>query len=397
MQKKKILFAIHQLNYGGVQREAISALNAIDYSQNEVTLYVRKNRTQLLSKVNKNVNQIIINQDKTHYYRKPYIICLIFCKKIAKLFRKVSVEEKLEIKIIKSINDMQMSYEKKHYFNQQEEYDVAISYSSGYTAKFVAEYISAKEKIMFFHTSTDENHELHESILHQFDTVVGVNSCVQILLKKFYPKFKGKITYIENFLDTNEIRENAKSYEIPSCKRELILSTCGRLTEEKGFNLAVESARILKEQGLSFFWYFIGDGPERVVLENLINKYGLEDNIQITGMKDNPYPYIDVCDIYIQPSYHESHSLTIMEAIRLYKPVITTSTVGGKFLIKEKVNGLIVDTNERSLVEGIMLMKNDLKLFNDIKEYLKTVDYSNEYSEYKKSWKKLLEESENEI
>ena len=42
--KKKVLIAVHQLNLGGVQKALISALNAIDYSKNDVTLYIRKNR-----------------------------------------------------------------------------------------------------------------------------------------------------------------------------------------------------------------------------------------------------------------------------------------------------------------------------------------------------------------
>ena len=62
MQKKKILFVIHQLNYGGVQKALLSALNAVDYSENEVTLYVRKNHVDLLDNVNSNVSKIIINQ-----------------------------------------------------------------------------------------------------------------------------------------------------------------------------------------------------------------------------------------------------------------------------------------------------------------------------------------------
>jgi len=67
MSKRKVLIVVHQLNLGGVQKAVLSALDAIDYSQYEVTLYIRKNRIDLLDQVNPNVSKIIINQDSTKY------------------------------------------------------------------------------------------------------------------------------------------------------------------------------------------------------------------------------------------------------------------------------------------------------------------------------------------
>ena len=149
-QKKNVLFVVHQLNYGGVQKAAISALNAIDYSKNEVTLYVRKNRVQLLDRVNPNVSKIIINEDNTHYYRKPYMIGLQVCESVTKILKWRNQEEKIHKKLVMRLNKAQMDYERKHYFNDGQEYDVAISYIQGFTTKFVGKYVKAKKKIMFY-------------------------------------------------------------------------------------------------------------------------------------------------------------------------------------------------------------------------------------------------------
>ena len=62
---KKVLFVANHLTVGGIQKSLISALNSIDYSANEVTLYIRKNRLDLLPYVNKNV-KILINEDDAH-------------------------------------------------------------------------------------------------------------------------------------------------------------------------------------------------------------------------------------------------------------------------------------------------------------------------------------------
>ena len=88
MEKRKVFIAIHQLNLGGAQKALISALNAIDYSENEVTLYVRKNRLDLLPQVNCNVSNIIINKDHTRYYRKLYAVLLYIKSKINELLNR---------------------------------------------------------------------------------------------------------------------------------------------------------------------------------------------------------------------------------------------------------------------------------------------------------------------
>ena len=56
--------------------------------------------------------------------------------------------------------------------------------------------------------------------------------------------------------------------------------------------MAVEAANILKNNSVDFTWYFVGDGPERGNLEHKIAECGLENNIIITGMQKNPYPYM---------------------------------------------------------------------------------------------------------
>ena len=58
MKKKKLLIVAHHLTIGGVQKSLIAALKAIDYEKFDVTLYLRKNRTDLLSLVDERVNVI---------------------------------------------------------------------------------------------------------------------------------------------------------------------------------------------------------------------------------------------------------------------------------------------------------------------------------------------------
>ena len=74
MKKKKLLLVIHHLTIGGIQKSLVSALNAIDYDKYDVTLYVRKNRTDLLEFINKKT-EVIVNTNTTEKYLRCFF-CL---------------------------------------------------------------------------------------------------------------------------------------------------------------------------------------------------------------------------------------------------------------------------------------------------------------------------------
>lgn len=388
--KKKVLIAVHQLNLGGVQKALISALNAVDYSKNDVVLYIRKNRTDLIESVNKNVSKIIINKDNTKYYRKPYSLLLLIKLSIAKLFGKNTSE--INKRLNDYIVDLQMKYEKEHYFSDDTIYDVAISYIQSHTAKFVSENIKAKKKVMFYHGSTDEFHEINEAIMSDYEKIYCVSKGALASISKCYPEFSEKMDYIENYVDYESIKKNAQEFKPDYPENKLILCSCGRITPVKGYDLAVEAAEILKANNIDFKWYFVGDGSEKTKIEDMIISKNLSDNIVITGLKDNPHPYVKNCDIYVQPSYEEAHPLSIIEAQILGCVVVSTATAGGKSIITDKVDGVIADISPQSVAEKILYVIENKDLQNKIKQSLVQRNYSKDYEKFLDEWKKLLGE-----
>lgn len=382
--KRKVLFVVHQLNLGGVQKALISALNALDYSENEVTLYVRKSRMDLLPQVNHNVSKIIINQDTTKYYRKPYAIWL-------QLLLKIKYSQKTKQKLDDYIVSSQMKYEKEHYFSDDVEYDLAVSYIQSYTAKFVDENVKAKRKVMFYHGSTDEFHDVNEKVMQHFERIYCVSKGAQKAVQGFYPQFAEKIGCLENYVDAESVRQKANEF-VPNYPMDrLILCSCGRITSVKGYDLAVGAAEILKKNGLDFKWYFVGDGVDRPKIESIISEKQLAGFIEITGLQDNPYPYIKNCDIYVQPSYEESYGLTIIEAQILGKTIVSTATVGGQSIINDGENGVIADINAESIAQKINLVCQDKDLQQSIQNTLAKIDYTKDYQRFRNDWKKLLE------
>lgn len=389
MEKRKVFIAIHQLNLGGAQKALISALNAIDYSENEITLYVRKERLELLTRVNPNVTSIIINKDKTKYYRKPYAIIFFFVSKINELLKRSNktIDEKLTNFIVKK----QIEFEKRNYFYKDTCYDVAISYIQGYTAKSVAENINAKRKLMFYHDSTDSLHELHVELMQHYDQIYCVSKGAQQSIQGFYPQFADKIDYLQNYVDAESVCNKACEYLPDYPQDKLIICSCGRITPVKGFDLAVEAAEILKQQGLDFKWYIVGDGVDRKRIEQLITDKHLSEVIEITGLQENPYPYIKHCDIYVQPSYEESYGLTLIEAQILQKLIVSTATLGAKDIINNGIDGVLANTTADSVAQMIVKLLQYKPLQKTILNNLKKKDYLNDYQRFRKEWKQLLE------
>lgn len=143
------------------------------------------------------------------------------------------------------------------------------------------------------------------------------------------------------------------------------------MTSQKGYDLAVMAAKILRDSGLNFKWYFVGDGNDRAVIEKDIAEYGLEKHVILTGAKDNPYVYMKNADIYVQTSRFEGYCLALCEARILDKPIVTTDfDVVGDQIVNEQ-NGLIVSMTGQAIADGIRRLVDDEALRSRLIENLK--------------------------
>lgn len=135
--------------------------------------------------------------------------------------------------------------------------------------------------------------------------------------------------------------------ESPDFHKSNKLNICsvGRLSEEKRFDMLINAASKLDNSKYQLF--ILGEGEERENLQNLINQNKLENNVYLIGNKSNPYVDIKQCDLLVSSSGWESFGLTILEAMILKTPVLSTNTVGARFLLnKGKLGFLAGNDNE---------------------------------------------------
>ncbi|MBR0510498.1 MAG: glycosyltransferase [Clostridia bacterium] len=389
MEKKLILFVVHQLNIGGVQKALLAALDALDYSRFEVTLYVQQDRTELIGRVNPNVREIYVNRDETRYYRRPRAVWYAGLIRAAKAGGKNA--EAYTQALNAYVAEEKLLYEKKRFPFADRQFDVAVAFKQGGPARFAAEAVDAKRKIVLFHGSVDEDHALHARILPQFDVIAAVNEGCRDILRALYPAVAEKITYIENYVDAEDVRARAAAYPVDRSDGPAVLCTCGRMTPVKGFDLALDAAALLRDCGQAFIWYFVGDGPERAALEEKTAALRLEDRVRFTGMLENPCPYIAGCDIYVQPSREESYGLTIAEAQILGRPVVATATVGGRSNVRDGETGCISAVSAADLAEKTAALLADRELYAHMQEALRRRDCGSAREVFCSAWNALLD------
>ena len=388
--KNKILIVTPFLMQGGVEHSLITALSGIDYESNDVTLYLYKNELSLLSYVPKQV-RVIKGFDNTHYYRKPYVATLLALSVVARKTGLKNIESKATTAIAKYIHNKKVIYPKTKHF-KKDKFDVVISYCLHIGTEMALKVDSDKYYLFLHNSLTDYHSDIFENCAGYYDSLLAVSYGVKQVYAKDYPEYANKLKVIDNFVDASEIIEKSKKYKVDFRKEsgEYLLCTCGRLATEKGFDLAIEAASTLKIKGYNFLWYFVGDGYFRENLEKIIIKNKLEKNIKITGFKENPYPYIACCDIYVQPSYEESQGLTIYEALILGKPIVSTDTVGGRCTLDEGRKGLLVPITGEGIADGIKRLIDDREERITFENPISLESNEIAKRKYYDSWNKLL-------
>jgi len=115
----------------------------------------------------------------------------------------------------------------------------------------------------------------------------------------------------------------------------------GRLCEQKGQLLLMQAAGLLAEQGLEFEIVLAGDGEMRAEIEALLERYGLQARVRITGWISSEQVRAEIlaARALVLPSFAEGLPVVIMEAMALRRPVLTTYVAGIPELVCHGENG----------------------------------------------------------
>lgn len=368
MKRKKLLFVCYGLGIGGIETCLVNLLNALPESRFQIDMLLMNPEYESKERIRTSVRYLdafryVMNTTDTMRQIKEHggiLKCpgkfLSYC-----CFR---MRVKLQLNAWKSFKKL------------PDHYDIAVAYSQNdYSPYYVIDKVDADRKVMWYHNGayekTGKKYERDKRYYEKFDFIVAVSSdCKKVLQTKFeFPE--GKLIVLRNICDASAVREKADMF-IPSSfdNNYFHLVTVGRMTKEKGPDLAVEVCKRLCDKGLPIKWHWVGDGNQREAIEKKVAEYGLQKHFIFEGNQVNPYPYIKSADVYVQPSYYEAYSTTVTEAKVLQKPIVVTDVGGMRDQLIDGKIAKIVSISVEQIEDAILSLLKDTEICKSLKNEL---------------------------
>lgn len=375
---KKILFVIDSLDCAGAEKSLVTLLSLLDYSKYRVDLILFGHGGTLEQLVPKEVN--ILPQFKYSKYTNLNLNDAVkhTFKKLEFRYLAARLRYSTTIRIKKYSNPQKARVFWKSVASVIEEnpveYDIAISYAQGIPTFFVIDKVKAKKKFAWVNVSyrlygVDKLYQ--KKYYEHFDKVVSVSDSTKDILLETFPEIANKVEVIYDINNPEFIQNMANIQEGFNDNFEGIkILTIGRLAKQKGYDIALDACKRLKEKGINFRWYALGKGPLQGEIEQKIKEYGISEHFILLGVKPNPYPYIKGANIYVQTSRYEGFGLAIAEARMLNVPVVTTKFDAVFNQMVHEKNGLVVEMNSSAVTDGIMRLVEEEELRNSITKYL---------------------------
>lgn len=128
----------------------------------------------------------------------------------------------------------------------------------------------------------------------------------------------------------NDISLSNKNYwkTIKNDIQELKIIQVGRLNEVKNHNFSLEIAKRLKEQGIKFTFFIVGQGSLEGLIRKNIQDYGLNENVFLLGVRNDVPNLMAGADVMLMPSLHEGFPVVLVES----------QAIGLKSIISENIS-----------------------------------------------------------
>lgn len=389
--KKKILIVSHAMELGGAERSLIGLLETIDYSEYSVDLFLLRHEGELFSSIPEDVN--VLDEISSYTVLARPIKQILFeghiILALARLYGKLKayhVDNKIKEKNRQIDSLISLEYSHKYTYRLMPKiqfntcYDLAISFLTPHY--IVANNVNARKKIAWIHTDysrvrLDISSEM--KMWNAYDNIISISKNVTEAFINVFPTLKHKIRLIENILPVKLVVKQSNDFsvteEMPNDSIRIL--SIGRYCAAKNFESVPAMCKKIIEKGLNVRWYLIGFGAGEGLIKNQIIKNNMQSKVILLGKKENPYPYLKECDLYVQPSRYEGKSVTVREAQILSKPVVITNYGTANSQLEDGIDGIIVPLEINKCSEEIADLLYDQHKMNLLSNNCHNRDYSN--------------------
>lgn len=208
---------------------------------------------------------------------------------------------------------------------------------------------------------------LSHRALRRYDRVLAVSPQL-IRYAAEHGVHPDKLRHVPNGIDMREYkrtqsREQAK-YALGLAKDEHAIAIVARFSIEKGVDRAIRLFAKINERRPGSRLHLIGDGPQRVELEALVDRLGLTYQVRWWGWHKDTRPILEAMDTLVLPSRTEGLPNVLLEAMALGLPVAATRVGAVPNVLADGVCGVLLSDDESAWAEQ-MLPVIDLPLVRE--------------------------------
>ena len=245
----------------------------------------------------------------------------------------------------------------------EEHFDLAVAWVEGGAAYYTADWVRADLKAAFLHIDYEKagyTRQMDGGCWEQFERIFVVSEEARQSFLRVYPEYRSRTEVFRNIVNQDEIRR--RSHEpggFSDGYDGMRLLTVGRLTYQKGYDIAIDAMKLLKDSGCHTRWYVLGDGDQRKSLERKIARLGLREDFVLLGAVENPYPYFAQVDLYVHAVRFEGQGIAVWEAQTLGCPVIVSDYCGSREQISGGECGVLCELTPEGIAQSIRSLLAD--------------------------------------
>lgn len=379
---------MHYLELGGAEMALIGLLHALDSTKVDVDLFIYDHRGPLMKyipqwiKLQPQIDAYSVIERPMGEAAKRGYWGVVFGRLLAKLKHRVFIRKHrigdTYSSLLQYVGDCVTPWLPP--INPTVEYDLCVSFLAPHNIG--RDKVRAKKRIAWIHTdystaNIDVNSEIR--VWKEYDYIASISATATSSFVERFPSLAYKIIEIENIIPLDFVRRRCREFDASDELRgESVILSIGRFCTAKNYDNVPDIARRMVKSGLTGLkWYIVGSGVDETLIKRKIAEAAMEEHVILLGKKDNPYPYIKACDVYVQPSRFEGKSVTVREAQILCKPVVVTRYPTAPSQIDDGVDGVIVPLDNEGCARGIVDFIADKALQRRIVAHLEHGDYAN--------------------
>ncbi|MHC4389028.1 MAG: glycosyltransferase, partial [Planctomycetota bacterium] len=136
----------------------------------------------------------------------------------------------------------------------------------------------------------------------------------------------------------------------------------GRLAPQKGLKYLIEAIALAKGKmpDPNVHLVVVGKGELESAIQRQIRHLDIEDRVHLLGFLTDCLRWTGACDLFVLSSLWEGHSITLLEAMGLGRPIVATDIKGNRETLTDGHDGLLVrPADTEALAEAIMRIASD--------------------------------------